>query len=97
MNNIIELLNLKEKDVENLDVINEKDNSISFYIKLKRKVEYCLACGSLEIMIESYKTRKIKHPILNDIPCNIKYKCRRYKCKICGRTFYEKKYFCRQR
>ena len=93
MNNIIELLNLKEKDVEKLDVINEKDNSISFYIKLKRKIEYCPACGSLEINVESYKIRKIKHPILNGVECNIKYKCRRYKCKICGRTFYEKNTF----
>ena len=52
MNNIIELLNLKEKDVENLDVINEKDNSTSFYIKLKRKIEYCPACGSMNIIVK---------------------------------------------
>ena len=93
MNNIIELLNLKEKDVKKLDVINEKDNSISFYIKLKRKIEYCPACGSMNIIVKDYKAKKIKHPILNDIKCNIIYKCRRYKCKLCDKTFYEKNTF----
>lgn len=81
MNNIIELLNLKDEDVENLDVINEKDNSTSFYIKLKRKIEHCPMCGSMNVVIKDYKIKKIKHPILNGIECSIKYKCRRYKCK----------------
>lgn len=93
MNNIIELLNLKDKDVENLDVINEKDNSISFYIKLKRKIEYCPTCGSMNIIVKEYKTKSIKHPILNGMVCNIKYKSRRYECKLCGKTFYEQNSF----
>ena len=93
MNNIIELLNLKEKDVENFDVINEKDNSTSFYIKLKRKIEYCPNCGSMNITVKEYKTKKIKHPILNGVKCNIVYKCRRYKCKLCGKTFCEENSF----
>ena len=48
MNNIIELLNLKEKD-----------NSTSFYIKLKRKIEYCPKCGSMNITVKEYKTKNV--------------------------------------
>lgn len=93
MNNITELLNLKDEDIEDLTVINEKDNSKTFYIKLKRKLEHCPTCGSKSIIVKDYKLKIIKHPILNGIKCNIKYKCRRYKCKLCGKTFYEQNSF----
>ena len=92
MNNTINLINLKENDVESIDTAR-KDKTLYIYLTLKKVKKICPSCGTLEYKIKDYKTRKINHPILNDENCIIVYKQRRYICDTCRKTFYEKKPF----
>ena len=97
MNDIIELINLKEDDIEHCELISLPNcNQKLIDLKLKRKHIYCPSCNQDNLYIDSYRTRIIKHPILKGINCKIKYACRRYKCKICGHTFYENNPFVEQ-
>ena len=88
MNDIIELINLKEVDVERCELISLPNcNQKLIDLKLKRKHIYCPSCNQDYLYIDSYRTRIIKHPILKGINCKIRYACRRYKCKICGHSW----------
>lgn len=92
MNNTINLINLKENDVESIDTAR-KEKTLYIYLTLKKVKEICPSCGTLEYKIKDYKTRKINHPILNDENCIIVYRQRRYICDTCRKTFYEKNPF----
>ena len=41
------------------------------------------------MLIKGYELKKINHGILTDRKCILHYSARRYRCPVCGRTFYE--------
>ena len=62
MNNTINLINLKENDVESIDTAR-KDKTLYVYITLKKVKEFCPSCGTIEYKIKDYKIRKINWTI----------------------------------
>lgn len=89
-NNNIILLNLEDKNI-NLEKsdISKINNVLYCNIVLNTIDEVCPECGSVEYVIKDYQIKKINHSVSTSSPCIIKYKARRYKCKYCGKIFYE--------
>lgn len=86
-NCINNLLNLKGVIIKN---IKNFENSISIYIETEHHSQCCPHCNSYTSKIKDYHTQSIK-----DVPIQFKnttliVKKRRYQCKCCGKTFYEK-------
>ena len=92
---IIKFLNLESIDI-NLDKSSfvKTDDQLIFTIVLNKKlVNSCPFCGSINTSINDYVVKNITHSISTDKPCILKYKARRFKCKDCSYTFYEKNPF----
>lgn len=85
---ITDILNEHQGDIEDISSFR-KNNSLFINVTLKRKKLPCPVCGSIKLGIKEYKTKKIKHSILNRFPCFILYRARRFICRDCGKTFYE--------
>ena len=86
-NCINNLLNLKDVFVKK---IKNFDNEIIIYIETEHHECFCPHCDSITSTIKDYHTQSIK-----DVPIQFKkttliLKKRRYLCKSCGKTFYEK-------
>ena len=96
-NDTIKLLNLEgiNVDLDKSD-INKIDNTIYCNIILTRQNEACPLCGSINIGIKDYQTKKIAHSVLTSSACIIKYRARRFVCKDCSKIFYEKNPFSQQ-
>lgn len=87
-NFIINLLELKPEDIENLDII-DKDNQVFIYITLKRKSKQCPSCLKPVSKIKEYKNKKFIHKIINGKETFIIYRARRLVCPYCGKSFNE--------
>ena len=89
-NDTIKLLNLEDVNINLIksDVI-KINNTLYCNIVLNVQNEYCPECGSTEYVIKDYRVKSINHSISTSLPCVIKYKARRYKCKHCNKVFYE--------
>ncbi|MDY0277109.1 MAG: ISL3 family transposase [Acholeplasma sp.] len=88
--NIIKLLEFE--DIENL--ISKVDsysvnNDLIIEIKTSPNTTICSFCNSTNINIKEYKKVKITHSISMTKSIYILFHRRRYKCKTCGKTFYE--------
>lgn len=86
-NCINNLLNLKGVIIKN---IKNSEKNISVYIETEHHSQQCPHCKSYTSKIKDYHTQSIK-----DVPIQFKnttliVKKRRYECKSCGKTFYEK-------
>lgn len=93
-NDTIKLLNLEQFNLNIKSLQTTKvNNIIRCYITLKKGNAFCNSCGSGDCVIKEYYTKKIIHSISNNNPCIIMYNARRYKCKCCGSTFYERNPF----
>lgn len=89
-NFIRNLLDLKGVIVKK---VRYKKNFVKIHIELPVRVQTCPHCKAKTTKIKDYRTQIIK-----DIPIRFKttllsYRKRRYQCKECGKTFYEKAYF----
>ena len=84
----INLFGLQPTDVQNLSITREND-LIIISITLTQKIEVCPICGSLHSHVKDYKLRKISHSLFNMNKSVIYYRCRRFKCIDCGKTFVE--------
>ena len=92
-NDIVKLLNLEQFKLRIEKIDTTKINNILYcYITLKNQKEKCPFCNSSPI-IKEYVNKKIKHSISNNNPCFIIYKARRFYCKTCKHTYYEKNPF----
>ena len=92
-NDIIKLLNLEQFNLKIEKIDTAKRNNVLYcYITLENQKEKCPLCNSLPI-IKEYINKKIKHSISNNNPCFIIYKARRFYCKTCIHTYYEKNPF----
>ena len=73
--------------------IEENKKSINIYAELEPKEHHCICCGTATNTIHDYRTQIIK-----DIPAfgklvTIILKKRRYRCKKCGKRFFENNSF----
>ena len=73
--------------------VRYKKNFVKIHIELPVKEQICPCCKTRTTRVKDYRTQIIK-----DIPIRFKttllsYRKRRYECKECGKTFYEKAYF----
>ena len=85
---ILTLFNLDNKNIDELKVTHQFDG-IHVHVKLSASEHVCPVCGCLTSKTHSYTNRKITHSILNNNPCYINYRARRYICHECSKTFYE--------
>lgn len=83
------MLNLDPDEVELIEPIPSNDSQFDYRITLKKKDHFCPRCGCLTHRVKDYSIHKIKAKIFNTGPTTILYKCRRYLCKECGKTFVE--------
>ena len=92
---IIKLLNLESINIDlDKSMLVKEDNTIIYNVVLKTTQVSCPNCGCIDCSIHDYRTKTIKHSLLIDKPCIIKYKARRYLCRACGNAFYENNPFC---
>ena len=73
--------------------VRYKKNFVKIHIELPVREQTCPYCKSKTTKIKDYRIQVIK-----DIPIRFKttllsYRKRRYQCKECGKTFYEKAHF----
>lgn len=85
---IIRLFNLENKDIDEISVSHQFDG-VHVHVKLSASEHACPVCGTATTKTHSYTNKRITHSILNQIPCYINYKARRYICPECSKTFYE--------
>lgn len=86
----IKFLNLEDiaDKIDDIEV-TKNNNILNFIITLKLNNDCCPSCGSNELTVHDYRFKKIKHSISTASDSYIKYRARRYKCKICKNVFYE--------
>ena len=70
--------------------VRYKKNFVKIHIEMPVREQTCPCCKSKTTKIKDYRTQIIK-----DLPIRFKttllsYRKRRYECKNCGKTFYEK-------
>ena len=73
----------------NITNIEENEKSILIYSEMERKEHTCISCGTATNTVHDYREQEIK-----DIPAfgklvSIKLRKRRYRCKHCGKRFFE--------
>ena len=73
----------------NITNIEENEKSILIYAEIERKEHHCICCGTATDTVHDYRTQIIK-----DIPAfgklvSIVLRKRRYRCKHCGKRFFE--------
>ena len=92
-NDIIKLLNLEKFNlhINKLDTV-KNDNILFCYITLENNKDKCPLFNS-EGIVKEYVKKKLTHSISNNNPCFIIYNARRFYCKICKHTYYEKNPF----
>ena len=77
----------------NITNIEENEKSIVIYAEMERKEHTCISCGTATNAIHDYREQVIK-----DIPAfgklvSIVLRKRRYRCKHCGKRFFENNSF----
>ena len=80
------LLGLQGLNVTNIE---ENEKNILIYAEMERKEHHCISCGTATNTVHDYREQVIK-----DIPAfgklvSIVLRKRRYRCKHCGKRFFE--------
>lgn len=92
INNTIDLFgfeDIKAKDVK----IESDDLEVDIEITLEKQDVSCPFCCYNKLKIKEYITKRIVHKHFTGKICIIRYRQRRYLCKKCKKTFYEKNPF----
>lgn len=88
----IELFNLEDCDIKDIQYRKINDSSLLDLFLMERPIP-CPDCGCDQPKIKGYEIKSIRHAALTDRKCVLRYHARRYRCPICGRTYYEKNPF----
>lgn len=81
-------LDLERADINTMNIHNDGDG-LTIDIELNPRPHRCPVCSTETSRIKGYQNKIIRHSILNNTPCIINYRARRYVCPFCGRTFLE--------
>lgn len=88
MNDFLAAFDLDRANIKAIDIYHD-DGSLIIYLELNITEHCCPICNSITSKVKGYQLKKIKHSVLNPVPCIIHYRARRYVCPVCGKTFYE--------
>lgn len=82
---------LEAEDVEDINV-REKGETLFVELTLIPRYEPCPSCGCKDPppKVNKYVTKRIRHSALSGRECIVIYHARRYECRCCGHTYYEK-------
>ena len=86
-NFITSILNINEDDIEDIDIVRNKDKLI-IHLKIKDFYPPCPYCDG-EARIKEYRNTKIHLTDIASLETEVDLKRRRYICKDCKRTFME--------
>lgn len=87
-NFIINLLDIEEKDVEDM-IFDYQGDKLYMTILFKQKYHQCPRCLRITQSIKDYSLKTLAHQVINHRLTFIQYNCRRYICPYCHKTFYE--------
>lgn len=90
MENINEILNLKNINVLNFKYFNDR---IEIDIELQKKIQVCPKCNKETGWIQSNRVQKIRDVNFGDRKSYLNLHKKRYKCKFCSKTFLEENNF----
>lgn len=87
------LLGLQGLNITNIEKNEKNEKNIVIYAEMERKEHTCISCGTATNAIHDYREQVIK-----DIPAfgklvSIVLRKRRYRCKHCGKRFFENNSF----
>ena len=90
-NLLIDMFNIKEEDIELFNTSNREDGSVAVRLRLKKRNNdlFCPVCGN-KLVGNGTKLKPVKHKILTDRNMEVFYEARRYRCKSCNYSEYEK-------
>lgn len=90
-NLLIDMFNIKEEDIEIFNTSNKDDGTVTVNLRLKKRNGdlFCPVCGN-KLVGNGTKVKPIKHKILTDRNMKVSYEARRYRCKNCNYSEYEK-------
>ena len=79
-------------DMEHMNITDIETNasSILLHVDMKRRSAKCPVCGALTESIHDYRTQLVKDCPVQGKTVYWQYRKRRYRCKNCGKRFYEK-------
>ena len=92
---IIKYLELKQEDILSIKY-HEIMNELHITILLQRKTHRCPNCFLESSKIKDYSLKKFSHTFINKKQTYIIYKCRRYICPYCHKSFIEDNPFGKQ-
>lgn len=81
------MLNVSSSDIKKSD-ITCVDGTVYYDITLVRKPMTCPYCKG-KMIGHGQKLKLIKHPVIREHNCMIRYRANRYICKVCGKTTLE--------
>jgi transposase len=90
MNNNIKIPGLEDVKITKIEQVEDR---IAIFVEMDVKTHKCPNCGEKTLSIHDYRMQKIKHLKWFERLSYIFYKKRRYKCKSCGKRFYERNSF----
>lgn len=88
-NFIINLLGIKDKNVDVWDMY-QSNNTLTVELFTKVRKQKCPVCKSRTNRTHAYRTQEIQGPIFSGISIKVTLKKRRYICKECNSTFFER-------
>ena len=94
MKNLIKsIFNIDEKNIEKFESFDE-NGVLCITIRLKKPAEpqFCPVCG-FKLCSNGTKDKPINHKILTDRNCKLIYEARRYRCKKCNYSTFERNPF----
>lgn len=87
-NDTLIALDLERADIKSMNIYNDGEG-LTIDVELNPKPHKCPVCSTETSRIKGYQNKIIRHSILNNTPCIIDYRARRYICPLCGKTFFE--------
>lgn len=87
-NDTLIALDLERADIKSMNIYTDGEG-LTIDVELNSKPHKCPVCSTETSRIKGYQNKIIRHSILNNTPCIIDYRARRYICPLCGKTFFE--------
>lgn len=89
-NFIIEMLGIKDKHVEIWDIYDDVLGELKIELYTRVKKQTCPCCKKKTKRTHAYRKQNIQGPLLSNTTVKICLKKRRYYCKECNSTFFER-------